>query len=837
MRFASKVRMMVIGAAFCVYAQAQQKINPATQINWPANCQVYNVATATCPPIGTITFEGTWSSTKTYLANQAVYYNGFQYVSLQNNNLNQNPATQTAFWALFAGGGASVSLQTNGTPNSDQTILNLIAGANTTVTPGAGGAVTIASTSSGGATPAGSNQVQSSNTAGTALQVATATQIAAPLVTQSVQPLQLLDFGDSICQGFQATNAAGYLDENQGWTVPTGVLFGANPNFYCESGDASLDINNTQEMPVDTALPGSVAIGDTGLTNDVLTQFGTLPTYTNISQRALEGNMYQRLVPTPTAKNLLQSATLSGGFALDGVTYRAGQGVVSTTNGASFSQSITIGSSGVLEGCYMVTSANTATFTIAVNGTNQTDPIGGSTTWVAGGDGGVTFNTTQGTTTFCAGFRLPGLSPGAQTVTVTQTAGGTVNFQWIGSPAPASSTNPIFITLDVPQLNPGLEFNDTAPFEAMLTQVATWATADGQNLYVLPARAALGANPGPNFNADGVHPTNAGYTILKGLAATQGAALNLNVNVPTVLGSHYGAITPPATADVSQGFTFNPSREHDNPTAFNNLITLNLFRGNAQFLGTTNIENPTNFGGTIFGDIGGSPYYFCTWNRNSNLNYVINTGAPTTCQAGFGGNFAQFGYGATASIFAMQITPGQINVFPVVNRFYDAAIVTDKISTLDASGGTNQSSNSTCWSAAAYTNTPPNLSTNVHICINNMIAAGASPLSTLTLATSTDSGPATPTYAADFSAMPFKFADVTATAVGPGGMRWITGAGAPSGSCTTGWLYTDSAGGVGTTLYACEGGTWGAVTMLARHTAVRRGTVARRRTGARRPAK
>lgn len=37
---------------------------------------------------------------------------------------------------------------------------------------------------------------------------------------------------------------------------------------------------------------------------------------------------------------------------------------------------------------------------------------------------------------------------------------------------------------------------------------------------------------------------------------------------------------------------------------------------------------------------------------------------------------------------------------------------------------------------------------------------------------------------------------------------WTSGAGTPSGSCTTGSLYTNTSGGTGTTLYVCEAGAW-----------------------------
>jgi hypothetical protein len=106
MRFASRTAVIALMFA-TVAAWCQQKINPKTQINWPANCQDYKVADAACPPLGSSSYKGNWSATTTYLINDTVFYNGSTYISVQNNNLNQNPATATTYWGIFATGNAS----------------------------------------------------------------------------------------------------------------------------------------------------------------------------------------------------------------------------------------------------------------------------------------------------------------------------------------------------------------------------------------------------------------------------------------------------------------------------------------------------------------------------------------------------------------------------------------------------------------------------------------------------------------------------------------------------------------------------------------------------------
>jgi hypothetical protein len=59
----------------------------------------------------------------------------------------QTSGDQTSGYVPTAG----INLETNGTPNASQVVLNLIAGTNVTITDGGGGAITIAATGGGGA--------------------------------------------------------------------------------------------------------------------------------------------------------------------------------------------------------------------------------------------------------------------------------------------------------------------------------------------------------------------------------------------------------------------------------------------------------------------------------------------------------------------------------------------------------------------------------------------------------------------------------------------------------------------------------------------------------------
>jgi hypothetical protein len=132
MRFISRLALLLL--AICGTVSAQQKYNALTQVNWvplsgsgaptlPCTASQYgmgyvdvtNSQTYACGMVGwfktmaspPIVFAGAWNAGSTYTVNQAVGYGGSTYVSLQNSNLNQNPATQTAFWMLLVAGGGS----------------------------------------------------------------------------------------------------------------------------------------------------------------------------------------------------------------------------------------------------------------------------------------------------------------------------------------------------------------------------------------------------------------------------------------------------------------------------------------------------------------------------------------------------------------------------------------------------------------------------------------------------------------------------------------------------------------------------------------------------------
>ena len=484
--------------------------------------------------------------------------------------------------------------------------------------------------SGGGASPAGTNAVQSSNPTGTGLVVATAAQLSQPVVSSVLQASQSQrgGYGDSIAYGVGPVNSAGLPDPGLGFANVFLQYVGGVYENYANGGDASYDTSN----PINsTAIPsaGSVYVIDSSFTNDT-SEFNASANNLKMGQRAFTGNLYRLLIPD-SAKSFLQSATLTGGFSVDGNTYKTGQGAVSTTNGASLTQNVTIGASGALVGCYMVSNGNPARFTLAVNSILQADPIGGSTLWTGGGDGGQAITTAHGASQFCAGFRLTGFAPGSATVTFTQQASGTLNVQWLASPV-ASSTNPFVFAMDVPQLGGNA---NTSLYQTVFTTVTGYANADGLNIKNIGARAVLGANPGTQgyWAGDQTHPTALGTAQIN--AISEPLALSAGVvTAPSYTANLANVGVVPSTSDVTKGETLNPTGGLEgSSTGWYGLIphTRNAVGG----LTWEGMAASSIASGYLYGQTNNSQgFAWCYWNKNANsYNFVYLPSAIQGCDA------------------------------------------------------------------------------------------------------------------------------------------------------------------------------------------------------------
>jgi hypothetical protein len=520
-------------------------------------------------------------------------------------------STTTALTGLSVNG---VSLSNGG---ATTTFLN---GAGAYTTPAGGG---------GGVTPAGTNAVQASNSAGTALQVATTTQIAGPIQAVANSPILNYESGDSYING---VNGASPQQQTAGFSYQAATKIGGNWVNNSRGGDGSVDINNRNVYPNSVIQAGTLEISDTGFLNDVQT-FGTNANWLLIAQRALQGKDFWFAQPAP---NLLQAAARTGTCALDGVTYQAGMGVTCASTGSTITQAVTIGSNGILEGCYMVFNGGTATFTLSVGGAAQTDPISGSTTWITGGDGGQAISTPHLTTQFCAGFRIAGLTPGSQSVVFTQTATGTMDVQWIGAVPAASPSNPTNFEIDVTQMGAAItNFADSPVYQAIVVAEAATMDGDGQNMELIPARAAMGANPGVNFAPDQLHPSNPiGDNVMINLVVSQAATLGLVTNSPAVMGGLTGQVNVASGNNISTGWTINPTGviggNGGAPNSWYGLQTHLATNSQAVWEGEGTALNVAQ--GHIFAsyNTATNPYSMCQFNPPANPNTYLVTSAQFT---------------------------------------------------------------------------------------------------------------------------------------------------------------------------------------------------------------
>jgi hypothetical protein len=307
--------------------------------------------------------------------------------------------------------------------------------------------------------------------------------------------------GDSISWGAGSTPVISVSQPNINGFAPLVANAVGGPYYnYSNSGDQCADQNFNVVFrtlnPVGNFLD-SVMISELG-TNDI-TRYTTTTNQQNIFNRCILANVSWGSIPFAN-KKFGQNGTLAGGFAADATAtvLQGGLGALSTTSAATATYTIsTPVANGPIYFWYLIKDSNGGTFTVSVDGTNQTDTLGtGTTTWNAAGDGGSLISTTLGTTSMVAGVRFAttGAANSSHTVIVTVTsttsASNIVEVYGVGTAPLVSVSNPVVVAVSPnPQNNANTAL--VATYSGFVsTNVATVA-GDGLNAYFADTGSAL----------------------------------------------------------------------------------------------------------------------------------------------------------------------------------------------------------------------------------------------------------------------------------------------------------------------------------------------------------
>jgi hypothetical protein len=315
------------------------------------------------------------------------------------------------------------------------------------------------------------------------------------------RPLGSHFFGDSITFGNGSTSSwPGFAQNSLAYAFRMGRMFGGVPTNDAVGGAQVLDQAVMMSQAIIPQINGPVNslminTNDAGLyAGDANKQLVTkrVDTFTH-NYLAIPASSY---VPA-------QGCTKSGSWTNDD-TYGVGRGIYSTTNGNTLSCSATPppSSPGVVLACYVIANANsTSTFTLAIDGVQQTDYFASGTTWHGNGDNGVSITANGGSTAGPVCARFSGLSTGvAHTFlwTVTGTTGATAKVEplmlMVVPAKDANNPNEIIYGFPIPSSAATNNYTYNAAYYAITQSIAAQAIADGLNVTWVDTQAAEATN-------------------------------------------------------------------------------------------------------------------------------------------------------------------------------------------------------------------------------------------------------------------------------------------------------------------------------------------------------
>jgi lysophospholipase L1-like esterase len=309
-------------------------------------------------------------------------------------------------------------------------------------------------------------------------------------------------YGDSITYGFLLpTNLDAYpylMAHNLGMIIKNNAVNGA---LACDLSPNQIFPNN-EDPTLASNMLYTVMIG----TNDVARN---IPGYTAVFDQCHQGAISWLAVPAESKVRANEmGVTTSGGGSLD-TTVNWNAWVTSKQN-ASISFPITVENVRPLYIWARIIDGDTGTFNYSVDDT----VIGTATTATT-----PVIYTSQGDNNSLALIRVPTVSPGTHTVTLTQTSlTGTMQIVAVGVP-PASSTDlPNVLVGDVPYAvntaSTGCAGTATPALEyiAEIQKTVMILSADGLNVRYVPTREYMFGTPAEM--EDVVHPNPLGHTEL-----------------------------------------------------------------------------------------------------------------------------------------------------------------------------------------------------------------------------------------------------------------------------------------------------------------------------------
>lgn len=478
-----------------------------------------------------LTLAQTWNSSAVYSKGQVVLYNSVTYASLVNNNLNNNPSTDSLHWqqtsAVFPATGGFV-FSTNSlnsrtaTPADLATLLASLSGCTTagfTYSPASG--VCINSTG-GGVGPGLSLQlpiypVNGANIQGSNIHTdSTYSDLGARYFSGKVFTMTLFPTitvnGDSISAGYQSIGNNGWP-----WVVATDLQATLHDNGVGGSWtNDQAAVVYTTNVP---AQPNWLAIQDGG-TNEVQQGYSVNPQagyIANFQNEMMAENAF-KAIPTST---IITGSALGCATGWSAGPYYNGSGTqiqerTSSTAGATCTFSIT-GSIGYL--AYTMTNSNSMTGSVSCDSGAY-----GPYTFAFTGSGGISLTSPHGTTYGPGLLRWTGMSSGTHSCTLTTAGSGTAYIDWAtGLPGTANSAWPTEFIMETPPLgtsvtsppSPGCSGDTSGPLETntiLFAQagdtVASTLAGDGLNVHIVNTRCWQASQY--YYETPPVHPTDWG---------------------------------------------------------------------------------------------------------------------------------------------------------------------------------------------------------------------------------------------------------------------------------------------------------------------------------------